>query len=703
MAECSELGFAISDIALNFGSRGDVKNIGDIVRKMNGSGLKVTRENVVEALVAASKSTFKLSDLVKKLSKIKGEARTDIRLRKQIDELEGHLSEGTRPGTKKRIDISPKEIKNLRKVRDSLKSKIFKIDAREREFNRINSRIKVLESNLKRGTLPPIIKGTPREVDAGIAKLRERRDALQKQITERRLDERQKVEIKERISEFEKHIKEGTLPTREISSKKVPAELQNLRNKRDLLRKELGQSEPAQKQRLLESIDLLEQRLREGVSLPTKTPEVRLSKELERLTFERDLLRTDINQRIKLLKPRSLFSRTVGDTFDFARTIMTSGEFSGVLRQGGFIGLGHPVRASKSLVPMFKSVVSDFQAAKVMKKILDRDNAPLYARFKLSLTDVDGVAKLSGREEVYKSNILEQLQRTKVGKILTFPIKASERAYTTFLNKLRADSFDAMSKTLAKNGEPTNEEYKVIADFVNSATGRGDLGKLEVASEALSRIFFAPRYLKSRIDLITLKPFRGGTKATKKLIAMEYARYLAGLSTVYGILKYSTDATVETSPTSSDFGKIKIGNVRLDPLSGLSQTAVIAARILSGETKSSITGRTSPIRGKVKFGRKDTFDVSMDFLRSKLAPGPSTFFDVVTGKNVIGQPTTPESVAKNLTIPMSFGDIHDAMEELGVEKALIPSIANIFGIGLQTYGPTTKRARRERAKKEALK
>ncbi len=587
MAECSELGFAISDIALNFGSRGDVKSIGDIVRKMNGSGLKVSRDNVVEALVAANKPKIKRSDVAKNLSII-GEARADVGLKKKIAELEEHLSAETLPGVVRKQDVSPEEIKKLREVRDEL-------------------------------------------------------------------------------------------------------------------RKQLRQSEPAMKQRIQKSINLLEQRLREGISLPIKAPEVRLSKELERLTFDRDLLRSDINQRIKALKPRSLYARTVGDTFDFARTIMTSGEFSAVKRQGGFISFGNPIRASKSLVPMFKSVASDFKADQIMKEILARNNAPLYAKYKISMTSVGG--KLSPGEEVYKSVILDNLQKTQAGRIASFPIKASERAYVIFLNKLRADSFDAMTKTLAKSGNPTDVEYKAIADFVNSATGRGEVGS---ASNVLSQIFFAPRYLKSRIDLITLKPLRGGTLRTKKLIAKEYAKYLLGVSTFYGLLAYTTGAAIESVWNSSDFGKVRIGNTRIDPLSGLSQTAVIIGRLVTGKTKSTVTGKTTNIRAsstnKVSFGRDDAFGVFANFTRSKFAPALSTFFDVVSGKNVIDQPTTPGSVAKNLLIPMTYGDIADAMEEMGVtDLSLILSTLNMFGMGLQTYGPTTKKARRERAKKEALR
>jgi hypothetical protein len=82
-------------------------------------------------------------------------------------------------------------------------------------------------------------------------------------------------------------------------------------------------------------------------------------------------------------------------------------------------------------------------------------------------------------------------------------VRASNRAYVVYLNRLRADMFDAMSATLARNGEPTMAEYKAIAQYINVATGRGSFGKkFDKATDALAAVFFSPRYVASRFNFI---------------------------------------------------------------------------------------------------------------------------------------------------------------------------------------------------------
>src|SRR5690606_28503671 len=112
-----------------------------------------------------------------------------------------------------------------------------------------------------------------------------------------------------------------------------------------------------------------------------------------------------------------------------------------------------------------------------------------------------------------------------------------QRAYTTALNVLRADSFDAMVQTLARGAEVTQAEADAIAEYVNNATGRGSLGKWEGAAMQLNTIFFAPKYVLSRFRLL-FEPligfrFGGGSKRTRALLAKEYARYLIGMGLVY--------------------------------------------------------------------------------------------------------------------------------------------------------------------------
>jgi hypothetical protein len=263
-------------------------------------------------------------------------------------------------------------------------------------------------------------------------------------------------------------------------------------------------------------------------------------------------------------------------------------------------------------------------------------------------------------------------------------VAGSQRAYNTVLNKVRADSFDAMMATLARNGEVTDVEGRAIANFINVATGRGKLGPAEQAATTLNTIFFAPRYVASRFQIIAGQPFYGGNYRTRKAIAAEYARLLTGLGVVMA-LGAASGAELEWDPRSSDFGKLKYGNTRIDPLMGLSQTTRLIARTVTG-SKKELDGDVVPIRGEGVPYRGDTVASTIgDFLRTKLAPFPGVVLDIATGENAVNEPVSPLSAAAGLVTPISFGEIYEVMRDQGIPRGTAFGLLSIFGMGLQHY------------------
>ena len=222
------------------------------------------------------------------------------------------------------------------------------------------------------------------------------------------------------------------------------------------------------------------------------------------------------------------------------------------------------------------------------------------------------------------------------------------------------------------------------------ATGRGTLGALEQAAVPLNTLFFAPRLTASRFQILLGKPFFGGNNRTRKLIAKEYARYLIGMGLLYAtaLFAFPDDyIDVEIDPRSTDFGKLRIGNTRLDPLSGLSQTVVLMSRMISGKTKSTFTGEITPIRGKdVPFGRANTLEVLTRFMRNKLSPMFGTAANIITGTDFKGDPVTIKSEAKNLLTPMAVSEVFESIKEQGVPAGTAISLMSIFGMGVMSYG-----------------
>lgn len=461
-------------------------------------------------------------------------------------------------------------------------------------------------------------------------------------------------------------------------SKRIAETQRKIDEKREKLQRTPEQLLETRKKNIATRTKGLEEKVAAGdFTRPQKRPQL-MDKELETLLFENTkakrefyngLFETQLAQRSTVRKILS-GGREVLNT---ARAILTSLDLSAVLRQGGFITLGHPVRALKSFPAMFKALASEKGQFVVNEQIRNRPNAPLYNQSKLYLSD-EGNPSLSKMEEVYMSRW--------AGKIPG--VAASARAYTTFLNKLRADSFDAMAASLSRDGKVTLEESKAISNYVNVVTGRGNLEAAGQAAVGLNTVFFAPRYVVSRFQTLLGQPFYRGTARTRKLIAQEYGRALTGLGIVYGLAQQN-GAEIETDPRSSDFGKLKFGDTRVDPMMGLSQTTTLLSRLFLGKTKTT-KGEIIPTRGEnIPFGGSNSADVIARFLRTKLAPVPGAAVDIVTGENVVGETVNPQSVAQRAVTPLALSDIYDTMQEQGVDKGTALGLLSIFGMGLQTH------------------
>lgn len=374
------------------------------------------------------------------------------------------------------------------------------------------------------------------------------------------------------------------------------------------------------------------------------------------------------------------------------RAIMTSVDFSAVLRQGGFIALGHPVRAFASMAPMFRAFMSSDAALNTMREIDNRPNADLYKTAKLFLAK-EGIS-LREMEEAFMSRWVGKIPKSLGGGI----IRGSERAYRTFLNKLRADSFDAAIAGLSSTGTPTDAEVLALGTYINMATGRGSLGKFEMAATGLNTVFFAPRYVASRFQMALGVPLiKAPTARTKRYVVGEYARYLAGVGVVYTLGRMAMAAfgqdkdEIDTDPRSGNFGKIKFGNSYLDPLSGLGQSVVLLSRTATGQTASPSGVReirtTDP-----KFGQTTWWDVMTRFTRTKFSPVFGAATDILSGTDLMGVPTTPQSEALDLMIPISVQDMAKVIEDQGVPGGLALWLASAFGMGLQVQTPRHKKA-----------
>lgn len=409
-------------------------------------------------------------------------------------------------------------------------------------------------------------------------------------------------------------------------------------------------------------------------TLPKRSTPPPPTVEVKRLQAQRDMLKATIQARIDRMRPKTL-GQKVAEVASVPRSLMTSFDLSAPLRQGSVLTLANPRLGVKNIAPMLRAFAKEETAQIVENEIKARANYPDYEASKLYLAPLNEISHLSKREEAFMSTLAERIPG----------VRASERAYVTYLNKLRADTFD-MFKSQLPNA--TGEELAAVADFINTATGRGKLGATgERAATLLNNIFFSPRYLTSRVQMLAGEPLYRGNARTRRLIARTYLQYAGAVSGVV-LLAKASGATVETDPNHTDFLKIKYGNKVFDVLAGLQQAGTFLSRMITGK-KTSATGNTSDLSAP-KFGGGTRLDLGVDFLRGKAAPVPGSAMNLLSGKDLGGKPVTPQGEAMKLLIPMSWPDVYQAAKEEGIPPASAIFLLSLFGVGANYRSPADK-------------
>lgn len=384
----------------------------------------------------------------------------------------------------------------------------------------------------------------------------------------------------------------------------------------------------------------------------------------------------------------------VANSLNLPRAVMSSMDYSAPLRQGVFL-VGSK-EWFKAWGPMVQSAWSEKYFQDMMNEIKSRPTYKMMKETNLSLTDLG--RDLSQREEAFMTNLAERIP------LLGRPIRASNRAWSGFLNKLRADTFDSLIKDYREAGIDFEENPKALKDitkFINNATGRGDLEffghNFEQAAPLLSAGLFSPRLLMSRVRMLYPMFYVRLDPIVRKRAIISLIRFGSIATTVMGLAAMN-GAEVEINPDkpSSDFLKIKKGNTRFDILGGFAQYLALGAKILSnGYTNS---------RGEKKqygdgYGAKTRASAVGDFITYKEAPIVSFIHDYFRGedfyhpKNAIGrEETIPESIYSRF-IPMFMQDLKEALKEEGV-KGLITGVPAFFGVGVQTYKPQPSKSKK---------
>lgn len=546
---------------------------------------------------------------------------------------------------------------------------------------------------------------TPGPRDAEVAELERQRDALQEQFDEVFAQEKQADRVpalqralEKSIADYERRISTGDIAPRKPGAQPSTPALEALRARRDALREELELLRRAAKPKKSPDEIALQAakarmanetaRLREAITYgdfrkrPKPKP-VALDKEALDAKAHLDALRrehaegveaTRLRNRTRMQKARDLALEVLND---LPKALKTAWDDSAVLRQGLLFTVD-PARLPttvKALGRSLRAMASEEYARRVESAI---NNRPLAAQAKAAGLELTSWGSdLTRAEEAIRSRFSDKIPG----------VKASNRAFSTYLNLHRATAFD-LWMLAAPNATPA--EQKAFAGAINVFTGRADVGpELSRHLNTAGKVLWSPRLWLSRLQLMAGQPLWRGTARTRKLIAAQMARSLLGWMALRTLVSLSLDADDdETDPRSSDFGKIKIGDYRLDPGAGILQNAVLASRLLAGvitpgeEFKSTKTGKFRELR----------IDDVFRFLQNKVTPTIGSALYARFGDYENDDPSAVD-VARHMLEPLAFQGMYDAMADLGVPRGAALSALSWFGWGLQNYGddkPTKK-------------
>jgi hypothetical protein len=388
------------------------------------------------------------------------------------------------------------------------------------------------------------------------------------------------------------------------------------------------------------------------------------------------------------------FKDTVLSVLNVPRSLMASFDLSAPFRQGLVVATRHP----KIFAQNFKPMVKAFGSEKVYRASLDeiraRPTYPMMMEAKLSLTHLG--RDVGAREEQFASNIAEKIPVAGHG------VRASGRAYTGFLDKTRADVFDHLIGQAHQQGLNVQDPkfLKSLGTYINSATGRGDLGHFQEAGKVLNSFLFSPRLLASRLNFLNPLYYKRLDPFARKEALRSGVQLAGTLSTLLALASQVPGVKVVTDPRNPDWGKIRLGNTRIDIAGGFQQHLRLLAQLATGTAISSTTGKKLNLTAG-GFGQPNRLDLFLRFFEGKESPIASFVTDYMRNSNQIGTKFSLKSEVASRMIPLLAQDSYDLYKSKhggmnGLAAAFGGYAVGSVGLGMQTYGPGPTKGRTRR-------
>ncbi len=360
------------------------------------------------------------------------------------------------------------------------------------------------------------------------------------------------------------------------------------------------------------------------------------------------------------------------DTLNVAKTLKSSIDLSAP-RQAAMWMINHPVQGTKLFFGKQLRAMKGKNFDEFARELEADPDYKLMRDSELALTTTEKDMPLNQREEAFMSKL--------AGKIPG--VKHSERAYTTFLDTARVSWFKQMKaaaeiKAKAEGRKLDTKDYKAISNFINIATGRGNLGKgkLNHISPVLNALFFAPKYAASKVQVFDPRVYARLPSGARKIAMREAAVHFGAMTATALLLKYGLGVSVGLNPEDSEFMKARWGDTRYDLSNGTGQYVTLAARLMRNAANKA-TGEKDP------YGRSISQNIDR-FLRYKYSPPAAFVRNVWEGKNPVGKETSLGNEAVQLISPLFVNEMREAFQAEGL-AGMAKTTPSFIGIGTSTY------------------
>jgi hypothetical protein len=364
----------------------------------------------------------------------------------------------------------------------------------------------------------------------------------------------------------------------------------------------------------------------------------------------------------KVVDPRKRpgLVRNVLDTLGVFKSAQSSGDVSGLLRQG-LMFISEPRAWYRGMKRGLASLNSDTYADVVddiathpMKQTAEESGLFLATQGK-------------GREESFPSRFASKLP----------VVKQSEQSYNATLDTMRLETFSKYAEILQSEGvtpETNPKAYRDLARRINSMSGRGDLGRLNPAAELLNVPFFSPRLIKARFDVLNPIEYMRMDPRVRKIALKQTAKVIGAITSTL-MLASAAGLEVGTDPEKSTFLKIKSGEMAFDITGGNARYLRVGFRLARYIARLPFDG--------VNF--KEDGGAALTEARKNFAPIPSYITDAATGEDVTGRAFSLKRNTIELITPLFLKDVYEAFEEEGLTGAA-KALPSAVGVGVETRG-----------------